>query len=120
MTVLSQNEKTQLTALQMYIQSFTVFPTINGSLPLITYTALCHLLTWHFTFRHKNHNNKTPFWQCRKRYNSPGGGVYRVTPYIRMIGMIVVFFRGCNRRFIGFFGGFVQAKSIKKNKTGIC
>ena len=24
-----------------------------------------------------------------------GGG----TPYIRMIGMIVVFFRGCNRRF---------------------
>ena len=26
---------------------------------------------------------------------TPGGG----TPYIRMIGMIVVFFRDCNRRF---------------------
>ena len=26
----------------------------------------------------------------------PGGGV---TPYIQMIGMIVIFFRGCNRRF---------------------
>ena len=29
------------------------------------------------------------------RYWNGGGSV----PYIRMIGMIVVFFRGCNRRF---------------------
>ena len=29
---------------------------------------------------------------------TPGGG----TPYIPMIGMIVVFFRGCNRRFSNF------------------
>ena len=35
------------------------------------------------------------------------------TPYIRMIGMIVVFFRGCNRRF-SIFLGVVQVKSIKK------
>ena len=41
----------------------------------------------------------------------PGGG----TPYIRMIGMIVVFFRGCNGRF-GIFLGVVQAKSFKKIK----
>ena len=40
-----------------------------------------------------------------------GGG----TSYIRMIGMIVVLFRGCNRRF-SIFLGVVQAKSIKKIK----
>ena len=40
-----------------------------------------------------------------------GGG----TPYIRMIGMIVVFFRGCNRRF-SIFLGVVQAKSFIKIK----
>ena len=34
------------------------------------------------------------------------------TPYIRMIGMIVVFVRGCNRRF-RYFLGVVQAKSFK-------
>ena len=33
--------------------------------------------------------------------------------------MIVVFFRGCNRRF-SIFVGVVQVKSIKKNITGIC
>ena len=33
----------------------------------------------------------------------PGG-----TPYIRMIGMIVVFFRSCNRRFSIFQGLFKQ------------
>ena len=43
----------------------------------------------------------------------PGGGG---TPYIQMIGMIVVFFRGCNRRFGIFSLGVVQAKSFKKIK----
>ena len=33
--------------------------------------------------------------QANKQFYPGGGG----TPYIRMIGMIVVFFRGCNRRF---------------------
>ena len=44
-----------------------------------------------------------------------GGG----TPYIQMIGMIVVFFRGCNRRF-GIFLGVAQAKSFKKIKQVFC
>ena len=39
--------------------------------------------------------------------STPGG-----TPYIRMMGIIVVFFRGCNRWF-SFLGDF-KAKSIKK------
>ena len=40
----------------------------------------------------------------------PGG-----TPYIRMIGMIVVFFRGCNRRF-SIFLKVCSSKSFKKIK----
>ena len=43
-----------------------------------------------------------------------GGGGGRGTPYIRMIGMIVVFSRGCNRRFSIF--RVVQAKSINNKK----
>ena len=42
----------------------------------------------------------------------PGGG----TPYIRMIGMIVVIFRSFNRR-LSHFLGVVQAKSIKNIKS---
>ena len=45
----------------------------------------------------------------------PGGGG---TPYVRMIGMIVVFFRVCNRRFSIFRG--CSSKILKKDKTGIC
>ena len=40
------------------------------------------------------------------------------TPYIQMIGMIVVFFRGCNQRF-GVFRG-CSSKILQKDKTGIC
>ena len=35
------------------------------------------------------------------------------TPYIRMIGMIVVFFRGCNRRF-GIFLGLFKQNPLKR------
>ena len=37
------------------------------------------------------------------------------TPYIRMIGMIIIFFRGCNQQF-SIFLGVIQAKSFKKIK----
>ena len=40
-----------------------------------------------------------------------GGG----TPYIQMIGMIVIFFRGCNQHF-SIFLGVVQVKSSKITK----
>ena len=45
-------------------------------------------------------------------YLGGGGGS---TPYIRMIGIIVVYFRGRNQRF-SIFLGVVQAKSFKKIK----
>ena len=43
-----------------------------------------------------------------------GGGGGRGTPYIWMIGMIVIFFRGCDQQFS--FLGVVQVKSTKKIK----
>ena len=48
-----------------------------------------------------------------KREKCPGGS----TSYIRMIGMIVVFFRGCNRRFSIFRG--CSSKILQKDTTGI-
>ena len=50
------------------------------------------------------------YYHVKRKLLSRGG-----TPYIRMMGVIVVFFRGCNRRF-GIFLGVVQAKSFKKTK----
>ena len=41
----------------------------------------------------------------------PGGG--GGAPYIQMIGKIVVYFRGCNRRF-GIFGGLFKQNPLKR------
>ena len=46
--------------------------------------------------------------QCATNFHPPGG-----TPYIWMIGMIVVFFKGCNRRF-GILWGLFKQNPLKR------
>ena len=47
----------------------------------------------------------------RTETENPGGG--GGTPYIQKIGMIVVLFRGCNRRF-GIFRGLFKQNPLKR------
>ena len=63
------------------------------------------------TFLWKGTHNKKSVFFFTFSMEERGGGAIR---YIRMIGMIVVFFRGCNRRFSILWA--VQAKSFKKIK----
>ena len=46
----------------------------------------------------------------------PGG----VTPYIPMIGMFDVFFKGCNGELVFSFRGCSSKIYLKKNNAGIC
>ena len=56
--------------------------------------------------------------QCHKQrlHHPERGGEGVLRPYIRMIGMIVVFFSGCNRRFSFFRGGSSEIYYCKKIK----
>ena len=66
-------------------------------------------LPWTSTQWHKSDKQKVVSilqiqnWLCRKQKKTKGWSMIMPrgggTPYIQMIGMIVIFFRGCNQRF---------------------
>ena len=74
----------------------------------------CHNITKYRALADRSGENRVDMIEGSDKWKAilaPGGG--GGTPYIRMIRMIVVFFRGCNRRF-SIFLGLLKQNPLKR------